>query len=562
MSRRITLLIALALLAGAPAWGGSLSPGLAERLEKASPDEKIGVIVHLKGDPDPSVFPTGHRQAMVRYLKAFCEESQRGFLGELPRYGEKVAQVRPFWICNAVAMQSSREVILELSRRSDVGVIETDQTIRLDPIVDVREEPAVLTTGWNISRIQAPQAWALGYQGQGIIVGNLDTGVRTTHVTFNTRYRGYWKDAVNDSLDPYDDHGHGTHTMGTICGGNTADTIGVARLATFVAAKAFDAGGGGSTKNILTCYQWFADLGPNAPQVVGNSWGMSWSGNTSFWAASRNLQVLGTHQVYSMGNDGPYPRTGLAPATYPHLIGVGATAQYQDTLAIWSSRGPSVDFGALETSALYLNPDWLPDRIKPDLTAPGVNVRSSYHTSDYAYVYGGGTSMASPHVTGAVALMLEKNPALTDRQIWQILTATCDTPDAGRPYPNQNYGWGRLNVYRAVLMTPPSGVETEKTVFRPEAPVAFVLHPAQPNPFARQTVLRYALPVDVKATLRIYNSAGQVIRTLTDRQETGGVKTVTWDGRNEAGEGVPSGVYLCRLAAGRFAETRKLVVLR
>jgi subtilisin family serine protease len=437
------------------ALAGRLTPDLQERMGRAGPDERIRVIVRLVREADLSAFSKSDREGMVRHLRVFAAESQRGILAELPGYGDNVAQVRSFWIYNGIAMEATKEVILALLKRPDVGYIEEDRVVKLDPLLSGGSASGFNGLEWNIQKIKADSVWSvLGKTGQGIVVGNIDSGVLINHETFGGRYRGgrnSWFDAVNGQADPYDDVGHGTYTMGTTCGGSTADTIGVARGAKFVCAKAFNRYGTSYYFWLDACYQWFAGLGLAAPVVVGNSWGDGGM-DTHFWQESRTLQALGIHQVYSNGNSGPGSGSVLAPASYPHHIGVGATDS-ADRIASWSSRGPSPGFGTMESVANYLDPDWAASRRKPDLSAPGVAVRSSYR--DGGYVTAQGTSISLPHATGTIALMLQKNDLLADTTIWRILTQSCDTPPGGGPYPNQNYGWGRLNAYRAVQMTPP-----------------------------------------------------------------------------------------------------------
>ncbi len=443
-------LLLLAFLSGL-AHAGFLAPDLQAKLNQASPDEKLKVIVRMAEEADISIFPPGQREAMVQYLKDFASRSQKDLLASLPTYGDKVSKVKPFWIYNGIALEATKEVVLDLAKRSDVGYIEEKGIIKIEPLPG-KEEPRVNGLEWNIARIEADRVWReLGYTGRGIVIGNIDTGVNVNHPTFGGRWRGgynSWFDPVNGRRTPYDDNGHGTSTMAIACGGSTADSIGVAPGATFVATKAFDAGG---TVEVDACMQWYASLGSAAPHIINNSWGSSVGSDTHYWQMTRNLQILGIHQVFSNGNSGPGSGTVGSPASYPHHIGVGGTA-ISDTLANWSSRGPSPSFGAMESSANYLDPNWASSRRKPDLSAPGLNVRSAWYDTTYRVM--SGTSMSAPHVAGTMALMLEKNPLLTDKEIWQILTSTCDTFSFGGPYPNQNYGWGRLNAYRAVMATP------------------------------------------------------------------------------------------------------------
>jgi len=473
------LILAVLLLMPCLVRAGYLTPDLQAKLDQAPPNDRLKVIVRMAEEADISVFPPGQREAMVQHLMGFASRNQRDLLATLPRYGDKASQVRPFWIYNGIAMEATKDVVLDVAKRRDVDCIEEDKVISIDPKPGV-EEPRVNGLEWNIVKIRADSVWrVLGYTGQGIVVGNIDTGVMVTHETFGGRWRGgnnSWFDAVNGQPNPYDDNGHGTHTMGILCGGSTAETIGVARGATFVCAKAFNAGGSGQYSWIDACFQWIAGLGSAAPEVVSNSWGGQGT-DTHYWQESRNLQVLGIHQGYGVGASGPGQGTVSAPADYPHLIGTGCT-DASDVLASVSSRGPSPAFGIIETSANYLDPNWASSRRKPDLSSPGINIRSSYNNGSYINM--SGSSMATPHVPGVMALMLEKNPNLTDQQIWQILTSTCDTFSWGGPYPNQNYGWGRLNAYRAVLATPPSGV-AEAAVSSPVSRLPFSV---QPNPFS------------------------------------------------------------------------------
>lgn len=436
---------------------GKFTVRLLEKLDKIVPNEKICVIVKMVGDADLSRFAPNEKALMVQHLKDFADRTERDLLNTLPKYGDKVSRVRPFFLVNDMAITATKDVIIEISKREDVEYLDEDYVYKIPPI-EIKEGDDPESTEWGLRIIEATRVWSeLGITGSGIVVSNMDTGVLNTHPALSARWRSTdgWYDGVNGRATPYDDHGHGTHTMGTITGRATVDTIGVAIGATWIASKACDAGGSCPTSAINGCYDWYATLAGRgtAPNVLSCSWGGG-HGSTAFWIRVRRLQTLGIHQSYSIGNSGPGSSTCGTPGDFPCTIGVGATDS-GDNIASFSSRGPSASGGNYDSTATYLDPQWAtrsPTRVKPDLSAPGVNVRSSYNNGGYTTM--SGTSMSCPHVAGAIALMLQKNNTLTDAQIWNIITTNIDRPSQGGTYPNYNYGWGRLNAYKAVSATP------------------------------------------------------------------------------------------------------------
>ncbi len=561
MKKVYIMLFALVLFAGVLQAAG-FSPELQAILERASPTEKIRVTVYMAGEADLSTFNLEAKAEMVQYLKDFASSRQRDLLSTLPRYGDRVSDIQPFWIANLITMAATKDVILEIAKRHDVSYIEHEVIIQLDDL-KVAPEPDAYTVEWGIRRVRADSVWRmLSITGQGVTVGNIDTGVRTTHVTFGGRWRGgtdSWIDCVNNQTTPYDDHNHGTHTMGTICGGSTVDTIGVARGAIFVAAKAFNSSGSGSTADILEAFQWLATLAGNnrAPKVVGNSWGSSRT-STSFWQAIRNNQALGIIHVFSIGNSGSGGSTANAPGNYPNLLGVGATDNSAiDSLASFSSRGPAPTGMPWDSAAVWLDTLWgirtPTNHVKPDLSAPGVNVRSSLGNGNTNYGNMSGTSMASPHVTGCLALMLQKNRYLTYRQIWYIITANCDRR-SGVTYPNQLYGWGRLNCYKAVQATPAVGMEEEINA-KIESPVTKMV--VTPNPVSHSARIQFSLVRKSRVSLKVYNYAGQHLATLVDARLSAGTHNTCWDTKS-----LPSGVYFYRMDANAFMTTQKIVIVR
>jgi subtilisin family serine protease len=264
-----------------------------------------------------------------------------------------------------------------------------------------------------------------------------------------------------DLTTPCDDNGHGTHTAGTFVGDDGAgNQIGVAPGAKWIGCRNLG-DGSATTSSDIECMQWMlapTDLAGNnpqpnlAPDVLNNSWACSVSDGCTtgdeIKVAVDNLVAGGIFFVTVAGNAGPACSTITAPpATYDSAFDVGATGSTTDVLAGFSSRGP------VAGSSL----------IRPDISAPGVNVRSSYPTNSYSTL--SGTSMAAPHVAGAAALLLSAHPELkgNPKQIARILRATAVTAGvtdataqscggtAATTWPNNMIGYGRLDAAAAVL---------------------------------------------------------------------------------------------------------------
>ncbi|MEY4904667.1 MAG: hypothetical protein RLZZ292_2482, partial [Bacteroidota bacterium] len=258
-------------------------------------------------------------------------------------------------------------------------------------------------------------------------------------------------------LAPCDDHYHGTHTMGTMVGKDGVNEIGVAPDAQWIGVRNMSTGDG-TPSTYIDAFQWF--LAPTkidhtspdpskAPHVINNSWGCPTAEgcNPSNYAtmetAVNNLRAAGVVVVVSAGNEGSACSTVQNPAgIFAGSFSVGAT-DVSDVIAGFSSRGPVTVDGS--------------NRLKPDISAPGVNVRSCKPANTYGSL--SGTSMAGPHVAGAVALMISANPALAGQvtQIESILkntanhlltTSTCG--GTANVTPNNVFGHGRINVFAAV----------------------------------------------------------------------------------------------------------------
>lgn len=434
---RIVVFLFVFFLCAYQARAGTIGPSLEDAILSAGPSEKIAVIVVMK--EGFNVFDVwGNYVSVVGGLKAVANESQAGLIGILSGYENAgtVSDVKSFWIVNAIAMKATAAVIEEISRRPDVDHAAPDKMMTI-PMPVTGEYIGIDAVEWNISKVRAPEVWTMGYNGTGVVVANIDTGVDVSHPTLSSKYRGggnSWYDAVSGLPSPYDDHGHGTHTMGTMAGDDGGpNQIGVAPGAKFIAAKACDAGGSCASSWLLAGGQWAMDPDGNPatsdyPTVINNSWG---GGGCDAWFRTMviNWRAAGIFPSFSAGNAGPGPGTIGSPGDYPESFATGAT-DISDVIASFSSRGPSCF-----------------SEIKPEVTAPGVSIRSSLPGGGYGSW--NGTSMAAPHVSGCVALLRQINPAATVDELETALESTA--VDLGTAGKDNIYGSGGIDCYEAAL---------------------------------------------------------------------------------------------------------------
>ncbi|TMW69612.1 hypothetical protein Poli38472_001768 [Pythium oligandrum] len=396
---------------------------------------------------------------MVSRLQKNAESSQSELSGLFAKEAAgEYGSSKSFWISNQLYVDGATVEFLErLAASPSVGEIREENIFEVPEIQAAAAAPANSSASgisWGVEMIKAPVVWAKGNTGEGVVVANIDTGVLATHEAIKGNFRSKygWFDAGIYSEEPYDDNGHGTHTMGTIAGTNG---IGVAPGVTWMTCK-------GCMKGlcfenlVLECMQFMTcptdTKGKNpdcskAPHVVNSSLGGA-GGQTTHKAAIDAWHAAGIIPVFSNGNSGKKGcSTAGSPGDYANVIGVGATNS-SDGLADFSSKGPAVS-----------------GIMKPEISAPGVDVRSAWYTGDSEYHSISGTSMAAPHVTGAVALLLAANPGLKFDEIRDILIKNTDTESlmpsgyscgntTDGVFPNNMYGYGRLNVNKAVGNAP------------------------------------------------------------------------------------------------------------
>lgn len=404
------------------------------------------------------------RTAAYQALTDHANQTQAGLREAFDAVG---VEYTPYYLVNALEVRGGTLVRLFLFTRPEVDRVIPSPRLRPAPVVEAlamgggtQSPPS--ETQWNVTMIGADKVWnEFDATGEGIVVGQSDSGVDGTHPELAERYRGNasgddynWFDPWNHKPSPYDDGGHGTHTLGTILGQNG---IGIAPGATWIGCVNLN-------RNLanpalyLDCMQFmfapfpqggdpFTDGDPTrAADVLNNSWGCpeleGCDPNALLYGAD-HLRDAGIFVVVSAGNDGPSCNTVNAPLSlYDSVFSVGAIDKFGD-MAPFSSRGPVTADGS--------------GRIKPDIVAPGVDILSS--TPGGGYGFASGTSMAGPHLVGVVALLWSADPSLIgdiDRTEQLII-------ETARPYtgdtsagcfeggaPNAAFGYGLVDVYAAV----------------------------------------------------------------------------------------------------------------
>jgi subtilisin family serine protease len=404
----------------------------------------VAATVVLKAQADVSTIKAttrrGRLSAVEHALRTVASSTQKDLLDLLTvRRGQGVvSSFVPLWIFNGIDVVATPDVIAELATRSEVRQIQPDLMFQA-PEAIASETAAASATEANLARIDAPALWDMGYRGQGVVVANMDTGVDVTQPDLTSRWRGgsnSWYDPNGEHPStPTDVNGHGTWTMGVMVGGDAGGTfVGVAPEARWIGVKIFNDRGTATSSGIHMGFQWLLDPDGNpatadAPNVVNDSWTMATSGcNLDFQLDLGNLRAAGILPVFAAGNDGPTAGSVLSPANNPEAFAVGGS-DGSDMIDPSSSRGPSS----------------CGQPVSPQLVAPGVGVRTTDLYGSYANE--SGTSIAAPHVSGALALLLDAFPALSaDRQAAALEGGALDLGATG---PDDTYGYGRLDVLAA-----------------------------------------------------------------------------------------------------------------
>ena len=426
------------------------------------PDYQIPVIIHLQDKAEIRQFKDRdrhkRRKRITAALKQKANNSQQGMKFWLRMKGAR--KIKSYWLFNGLATRLPAHIIREMENLPGIERITLDATLSLpEPLAAPAGPPEA-----NLDMIRAPELWASGFTGQGIVIASMDSGVDYSHPDLASRWRGgsnSWFDPYNEHALPADVDGHGTWTMGIMVGGDANGTaIGVAPDAQWIAVKIFDDTGVSQLSKIHDGFQWLLDPDGNpatndAPHIINNSWGFRDNVNECLLEYQTDIQVMqaaGIAVVWSAGNEGPLDYTSISSANNPEAYAVGAVDSSM-VIGNFSSRGPKPPLTTCDDGNVF-----------PNVVAPGVGINTTDTALGIgipAYATVSGTSFAAPHVAGVMALLLsaESGSSYTEMQDALVQTAV----DLGVPGPDDIYGAGLIYAVaaRAYLRCPPGLADTD-----------------------------------------------------------------------------------------------------
>ena len=574
----IMLIFAFNLAAQNTAWKKKIDPILSQKAKKGKVE--CMVIFREQGDVSAAeLFDTKLEKGTYVFntLKQVSDRTQRS--AKLLLIDAKT-QFNAYYLVNSIWAVADSALIYSLAQLPEVThIIDNPYSFFDAPIVSKNAtDRGPTAVEWGIAKIKADSAWALGYKGQGAVIGGADTGYDWKHPALKKAYRGTISDSVvnhnynfhdaihkvsplsADSLNPCgfnlkapcDDGSHGTHTMGSMVGNAVDAQIGVAPAARWVACRNMERGNGANS-TYIEAFEWFVaptdsnNKNPNpskAPHVINNSWYCSieegCKDSLSYFlmgTALKNTRAAGIVVVVSNGNSGPDCSTvSYPPQFFNEGFTVGAT-DIQDSIAGFSSRGP-VRVGLPNAG-----------KMRPDVSAPGSDIRSCIPKGLYANF--SGTSMAGPHVAGTVALMISANPKLAGNvnKIEQILRETAIPLTSvqncggvsGLKIPNNTFGYGRINALAAVKKSLATNVATNDLQ-------SIKIIETYPNPTADN--IRFKTNEQGNATVQIFDIKGKMM--LSTKVENLKTDTISM-------EQFLVGTYICKVMSGSQVWYAKVV---
>lgn len=378
----------------------------------------------------------------IRIIVKYKDKLVKANTEDLLAQGAKIEHT--YDAINAVSVTIPINKVGKIKADSNVEYVEIDHEATIlgfpaDEIVDYAQ-----IVPWGVQKIRAPEVHATGNRGAGIKVCVIDTGIDYNHPDLKDNYKG-GRNFINNTDNPMDDHGHGTHVSGTIAAeNNDIGVLGVAPDAYIYSCKVLNSSGSGSYSNIVAAIQWAID---NSMQVISMS-----LGGSSFSQALKDIcdsaYNKGILLIAAAGNSGSNSDTIGYPAKFESVVAVCATDQ-NDARASFSSVGPDAE-----------------------ISAPGVNIPSTVPSGTCSmcdpsgYKNASGTSMACPHASGAAALVLSAHPEMTNVDVRTTLQETAI--DLGQQGRDIYFGYGRIDAKAAVDQTPPPPQKKYKCTGSPD----------------------------------------------------------------------------------------------
>ena len=423
------------------------------------------------------------RTFVINDKKAFCQASQQEVLQLMESLGVEV--VRSFWSFNGFSCLASQETIQQLNERKDIAGVYPDERKNMIPEGEVAHPATTRDNGWHIDKVNAPQVWnyngSTGYTGNGVIVAMLDSGLNYNHIDVvnslwdgGAEYPHHGYDFINDDNDPMDDHGHGSHTAGIVAGQGTAGTrTGIAPGAKLMILKVISAEGEGDDSHLIAGAEFALEHGADIMSISLVAPGV---GGCSFYrevfstameagvivsaAAGNEAQTQYAYPIpFNVGAPGNCPPPWLHPdqrrlleGGLSAVVSVGATDS-NDARCDFSSLGPVTWSEGTYVGDYhdypYVNGDASkPGLIRPDIAAPGANIISLNYATNNGYIEYDGTSMATPCVSGVLALLLEADPELLPAELDSIIELT--SVKIGNSAKNNRTGAGRIDALAAI----------------------------------------------------------------------------------------------------------------
>lgn len=552
-----------------------IDPELEAEMQRISNEEKTKVVILLSEQSDAMALlreteffgsKQEKRQFVIETLKRQAETTQYeliGLLDEMERNG-MVDEIQQFWLVNCVSCKANKAAINDLAQQRGIMTIYHCQETQW--IFENEATPAPRGNGreitQNLLQVNAPQVWELGYKGAGVLIAVIDTGIRLDHADLVGRfwdggaeYPNHGYDFYYHDNDPSDDWGHGTHVAGTICGtGASGSQTGIAPEATIMALKTFNSEGVGEETHWIAAMQFALEHGadlmnmslgrpqPNAAQklMTRQACDNTLAAGVVVAACAGNIRQMQfmvpvPNNIYTPGD---------CPPPYLHedqLVNAGGTSciicvgavNYNNTIAPFSSEGPSqwtdvaeyndYPYTAGSTTAIGL--------IRPDICAPGVQIKSlDFNTTD-GYTLMDGTSMATPLVAGTIALMLSKNRELTPAQISEILERTAVKLTE---HKSNDFGTGRLDAFAAVNAVDYDGIVEKQAKAQ-----------VYPNP----STGAFTIACEGIQTISVFSVDGKLL------------KTIEVNGNEYRIENLPQGVYVLKIDTENGVIVNRIVKL-